>query len=450
MVDNIWGKNALVGGTGGSGGTWQVTTPQLVQGHVGLGGNVVDPYIRMQQSSLVGGGIDPNITAYHNNLLNQQGSWIPQYTGENFVPQYPQQQPQQQQQVPQQKAPPRWKVSSVPELADNRYNSKEEAQAAYDTWWKKQPKISFVNYPDLGKFHTDEEADAALAKHKKELASQAEQAAEAEQKLERIKAEREAKEETEAERTLKRIRAERAAAKEAEQKANRLAAQKVKQNASKFFEQQAASDKVEQPKPKRTKQPKPKRTKQPEPKKAEQPNQNKLNAKAPVLQNLLNAQKNFEKGSKPWKTYQNNIDKLRAEGVTLPNEEEPSFFGKLKSLFKNEGGPMKDLNDPSNRDTVPAMLTEGEFVLNKEATAMFGPLIQKMNDHGLKQRHTENQMVQANIGKKISKLHGEGYKAPGLAYAIAKSTGYNTGGLVDFLKEHELSLIHISEPTRPY
>ena len=98
---------------------------------------------------------------------------------------------------------------------------------------------------------------------------------------------------------------------------------------------------------------------------------------------------------------------------------------------------VKDLNDPSNRDTVPAMLTAGEFVLNKEATAMYGPLIQQMNDHGLKQRHAENQMVKANIGKKISKLHGEGYKAPGQAYAIAKSMGYNTGGLVDFLKEHE-------------
>ena len=41
---------------------------------------------------------------------------------------------------------------------------------------------------------------------------------------------------------------------------------------------------------------------------------------------------------------------------------------------------MKDLNDPTNVDTVPAMLTEGEFVLNKEATAMYGPLIEKMNN----------------------------------------------------------------------
>ena len=98
---------------------------------------------------------------------------------------------------------------------------------------------------------------------------------------------------------------------------------------------------------------------------------------------------------------------------------------------------VKDLNDPTNRDSVPAMLTPGEFVLNKEATAMYGPIIEKMNNNGLKQRHQENQMVKANIGKKISKLHGEGYKAPGQAYAIAKSMGYNVGGLVKFLKEKE-------------
>ena len=98
---------------------------------------------------------------------------------------------------------------------------------------------------------------------------------------------------------------------------------------------------------------------------------------------------------------------------------------------------VKDLNDPTNVDNVPAMLTPGEFVLNKEATAMFGPQIEAMNQAGLAQRMAENKIVKANIGKKISKLHGEGYTAPGQAYAIAKSMGYNKGGLVGFLKEHE-------------
>ena len=71
---------------------------------------------------------------------------------------------------------------------------------------------------------------------------------------------------------------------------------------------------------------------------------------------------------------------------------------------------VKDLNDPTNVDTVPAMLTEGEFVLNKEAAQMYGPIIEQMNNNGLMQRQAENQMVQG---------------------------GYNTGGLVSFLKEKE-------------
>ena len=34
------------------------------------------------------------------------------------------------------------------------------------------------------------------------------------------------------------------------------------------------------------------------------------------------------------------------------------------------------------KDTVPAWLTPGEFVVNQEATSMFGPQIKQMNDAG--------------------------------------------------------------------
>ena len=54
---------------------------------------------------------------------------------------------------------------------------------------------------------------------------------------------------------------------------------------------------------------------------------------------------------------------------------------------------VKDLNDPTNVDNVPAMLTPGEFVLNKEATAMFGPQIEAMNQAGLAQRMAENKIL---------------------------------------------------------
>lgn len=70
---------------------------------------------------------------------------------------------------------------------------------------------------------------------------------------------------------------------------------------------------------------------------------------------------------------------------------------------------MKDLDDPTNRDSVPAMLTPGEFVLNKEAVQMYGPVIEQMNNHGLAARANGN----------------------------AKVMGYNVGGLVSFLKDEE-------------
>ena len=74
---------------------------------------------------------------------------------------------------------------------------------------------------------------------------------------------------------------------------------------------------------------------------------------------------------------------------------------------------MRDLNDPTNRDSVPAMLTPGEFVLNKEASAMFAPHIEAMNTAGLQQRAAENR----NMGGMIPH--------------------YNTGGLITFLKDKE-------------
>ena len=40
--------------------------------------------------------------------------------------------------------------------------------------------------------------------------------------------------------------------------------------------------------------------------------------------------------------------------------------------------------EPRGTDTVPAWLTPGEFVVNKEATDMYGPLIKQMNDEGRK------------------------------------------------------------------
>ena len=95
---------------------------------------------------------------------------------------------------------------------------------------------------------------------------------------------------------------------------------------------------------------------------------------------------------------------------------------------------VKDLNDPTNRDSVPAMLTPGEFVLNKEATMMFGPAIEAMNNAGLQQRHTENQMVMRNTGgivdhiKKEEGFRNKAYKDPVGIWTIGYGRTTNSDG----------------------
>ena len=51
---------------------------------------------------------------------------------------------------------------------------------------------------------------------------------------------------------------------------------------------------------------------------------------------------------------------------------------------------MKDRTDPTNRDSGTARLTPGEYVLNKEATEMYGPIIEPINEHGLAARAEGN------------------------------------------------------------
>ena len=76
---------------------------------------------------------------------------------------------------------------------------------------------------------------------------------------------------------------------------------------------------------------------------------------------------------------------------------------------------MIDKTDPTNRDTVPAMLTPGEFVLNKEATEMYGPIIQQMNNNGLQQRSAENKAMEANMGGGV-KYYNDGSEKPVSSY----------------------------------
>ena len=63
--------------------------------------------------------------------------------------------------------------------------------------------------------------------------------------------------------------------------------------------------------------------------------------------------------------------------------------------------PMYDHpGDPKGTDTVPAWLTPGEFVVNKEATEMFGPMIKKINDIG-RRKQKQNKAMYAQEGELV-------------------------------------------------
>ena len=112
-----------------------------------------------------------------------------------------------------------------------------------------------------------------------------------------------------------------------------------------------------------------------------------------------------------------------------------SWFGYAHGAMTNpEAGPS---------DTVPAMLTPGEAVIPASVAQDpdMKPVIEEMVDEGRKRnRNAESAGIPVNhpaaiglsdgsLDSKISKLYGEGYDAPGQAYAIAKDMGYMGGSL---------------------
>ena len=86
---------------------------------------------------------------------------------------------------------------------------------------------------------------------------------------------------------------------------------------------------------------------------------------------------------------------------------------------------MKDRTDPTNRDTVPAMLTPGEFVINKEATQMYADQLKAMNNSGLALRAKRNGVAGFNEGGiALSDKEKEAMKV----IALGESVGENDLG----------------------
>ena len=125
----------------------------------------------------------------------------------------------------------------------------------------------------------------------------------------------------------------------------------------------------------------------------------------------------------------------------------------------NMGDPMNHPGEPKGSDTVPAWLTPGEFVVNKEATEMFGPEIEAMNEVGRMakggqvQYHADGAPVRGSAAQimagmdpaQIVRMMGN----LGNAYQyLAPALGMNEGGDVPMPMSMTDALLHSREGFR--
>ena len=135
-------------------------------------------------------------------------------------------------------------------------------------------------------------------------------------------------------------------------------------------------------------------------------------------------------------TQKDRYGNMKSLEITMDNQLEVPPMTSAVPMYDHPG-------EPKGTDTVPAWLTPGEFVVNKEATDMYGPLIKKMNDEGRKVQDmkepmyaTEGVEVPVNRPKylmedyvfdKLVKKYGYN---PKVAAMVVGGLGGETNGLV--------------------
>ena len=92
-------------------------------------------------------------------------------------------------------------------------------------------------------------------------------------------------------------------------------------------------------------------------------------------------------------TQKDRYGNMKSLEITMDNQLEVPPMTSAVPAYDHPG-------EPKGTDTVPAWLTPGEFVVNKEATDMYGPLIKKINDEGRKVQDMKEPMY-AKEGKKV-------------------------------------------------
>jgi len=131
--------------------------------------------------------------------------------------------------------------------------------------------------------------------------------------------------------------------------------------------------------------------------------------------------------------------------MQIKKYETKDRYGNSKSFEFFEGSADMDIpgmtdmpdhpGEPKGTDTVPAWLTPGEFVINKEATDMYGPLLKNINDEGRKMQNGEphnhpSEAMYAADGNVV----GTPFKRPASLKNMKTSTDWIDDNLLDNLK----------------
>ena len=95
-------------------------------------------------------------------------------------------------------------------------------------------------------------------------------------------------------------------------------------------------------------------------------------------------------------TQKDRYGNMKSLEITMDNQLEVPPMASAVPMYDHPG-------EPKGTDTVPAWLTPGEFVVNKEATDLFGPQIKEMNDIGREIQNGEIPMY-AMSGKKVQSM----------------------------------------------
>ena len=134
-------------------------------------------------------------------------------------------------------------------------------------------------------------------------------------------------------------------------------------------------------------------------------------------------------------TQKDRYGNMKSLEITMDNQLEVPPMTSAVPMYDHPG-------EPKGTDTVPAWLTPGEFVVNKEATDMYGPLIKKINDEGRKVQDmkpeyaAEGKEILDNQRRIYKHLKNKDLSDKAIA-AIMGNINHETGGTFDYQQKEK-------------